>query len=80
MISVVRTCNRCGVRSERRVRTVEDIQYVVLLVHHTVANPDGGDGCPGCDPEIAARWVAQGVDMDTWRKSVELAHNLRRGS
>lgn len=80
MISLVRTCNRCGVRSERRVRTVQDLQFAVLALHHTVANPDGGDGCPECDEAIAAHWVRQGVSMEEWRRSVELAHNLRRGS
>lgn len=72
--SIVRTCRRCGTRAEQELRTPAVAACAVMRIVHTFEHPDGDDGCPECDPELAN---APTLDREQWREMVARARGHR---
>ena len=72
-LSLVRTCDRCGTRSEKRVLTLDDVRIAVLCLQFMQAMPDGGAGCYECMPDLVeGQTEDQRLD---WKLSVERAYS-----
>jgi hypothetical protein len=73
--SVVRTCARCGTRSEHDIRGPEGLGSFVSAVIHHFEHPDSDQGCPNCDPEVAAAFGSDGRGLEEWRAGIGRARS-----
>ena len=71
--SIVRTCRRCGDRAEKPIASREMAARVALVLEHHFRAPDSDDGCPKCDPELAEKARAAGIDLDEYQAAVARA-------
>jgi hypothetical protein len=72
--SLVRTC-RCGARAEAPINGVGQALSLIPLLLFSFTEPDAMDGCPACDPTLAAE-VKPEV-MQAYQRSVERARRNR---
>ena len=70
--ALVRTCRRCGRRAEKEIATREAAARAALVLTHHFDHPDSDDGCPSCDPKLAAR---AGIDPMRWSAALNRARN-----
>lgn len=70
--SIVRTCRRCGTRSERDIVNHDQLAVLVSALVHHLGCPESDDGCPDCCPELRK---PPSFDADSWRRSVDLARS-----
>ena len=73
--AIVRTCRRCGRRAEKGITSLEGARRAGRVLEHHFEHPDSDDGCPDCDPELAAKAFAAGIDPDAWAAAVNRARN-----
>jgi hypothetical protein len=71
--SLVRTCGRCGRRAEIEIRSLEGAERASLVLRLSFAQLGADDGCPLCDPELARRCKAIGIDPDRYQAAVNRA-------
>lgn len=71
-VSLVRTCDKCGLRSEKRVLSDEDVQIATLWLSLMLAMPGAGEGCYDCTPEIEHK---DDESRESWDRSVQLAYS-----
>jgi hypothetical protein len=71
--SLVRTCRRCGERAEKEITTPEGADRAALVLKHHFEQPDSDDGCPSCDPVLAERCEAVGIEVLGYLAAVKRA-------
>ena len=70
-LSIVRTCEKCGLRSEKRVLTPEDVQ-IAALVLWAQGMPGAGEGCFECIPDLEH---TDEESRASWERSIEFAYS-----
>jgi hypothetical protein len=75
--AIVRTCRRCGLKAEKAITSREQARRAGYVLEHQFDHPDSDDGCPDCDPVLAERAKAAGIDLAGWRKAVNRARGRR---
>jgi hypothetical protein len=73
--SIVRTCRRCGTRAEKEIATRQAAARAASILAHHFDHPNSDDGCPSCDPEVAKRLQAAGIDPATYGAAVNRVRN-----
>lgn len=73
--ALVRTCDRCGGRAEKEIRSLEGAERASLVLLLSFAQRGSGDGCPSCDPELARAAERAGIDLHGWQAAINRARN-----